>query len=148
MPAKRRSANSPDNSQGTVSTAHLAPYQFKPGQSGNPNGRPKNDNLASYIREHTNGGQEVADYFLAKFRQAETDNKTAREKWEAGDWLAAHGFSVPKPDDGSTSTPLAASVFAILIGLKPELLAELNRAAIALSANDVLDVQAVVKEGE
>lgn len=148
MPTKRRTENSPDNSTAVVSLPHLAPYQFKPGQSGNPAGRPKNDNLASYIREKTGGGQEVADYFLAKFRQPEVDNKAAKEKWAAGDWLASHGFSVPKPDDGEAATPLAASVFAILIGLKPELLAELNRAAIALSGNDVVDVTPTLTEGE
>ena len=29
------------NSKETVDVSHLKPYQFKPGQSGNPSGRPK-----------------------------------------------------------------------------------------------------------
>ena len=37
-----------ENRQKTVETKHLKPYQFKPGQSGNPGGRPK-DTLKAYV---------------------------------------------------------------------------------------------------
>ena len=32
-------------------TQRLAPYMWKPGQSGNPNGRPKEKTLKEYVRE-------------------------------------------------------------------------------------------------
>ena len=37
------------NSKNTVDVSHLKPYQFKPGQSGNPSGRPKGT-LKDYVR--------------------------------------------------------------------------------------------------
>ena len=37
----------PDNNR----AAHLAPFQFKKGQSGNPGGRPKGKSLKQYAKE-------------------------------------------------------------------------------------------------
>ena len=49
-------ANNPDN--------NLSPW--KPGQSGNPNGRPKGTrDLASYVLETTDGGKELVDSLLS-----------------------------------------------------------------------------------
>lgn len=46
--------------------AHLAQYKWQAGHTGNPGGRPKG--LASYIREHTMDGRELADFLLQAMR--------------------------------------------------------------------------------
>ena len=52
-------ANNADN--------NLSPWQ--PGQSGNPNGRPKGTrDLAGYVLETTDGGKELIDSLLAILR--------------------------------------------------------------------------------
>jgi hypothetical protein len=60
---------------------------FKPGQSGNPGGRPKG--LVSRIREQTRDGAEIADYMLGVFRDGEQPTKI---RLEAAAWLADRGF--------------------------------------------------------
>ena len=52
-------ANNPNN--------NLSPW--KPGQSGNPSGRPKGTrDLASYVLESTNGGKELKDALVSIVR--------------------------------------------------------------------------------
>ena len=52
-------ANNPEN--------NLSPW--KPGQSGNPSGRPKGTrDLAGYVLETTDGGKELIDSLLAILR--------------------------------------------------------------------------------
>jgi hypothetical protein len=54
----------PDNSQRNPAD-HLVPYRFKPGASGNPGGRPKNQSLTAILREKlagtSLGGHECLD---------------------------------------------------------------------------------------
>lgn len=63
---------------------------FKPGQSGNPGGRPV-FKFASWIREQTQEGKELAEIALYIARNNEED----RVKLEAVGWLADRGWGRP-----------------------------------------------------
>lgn len=84
--------------------ANLIPW--KPGQSGNPGGRPKG--LASLVREETKDGKELVEVMLKIVRGELTSTETyldkkgqphevvhepaPRDKIEAVKWLADRGF--------------------------------------------------------
>ena len=66
---------------------------WKPGQSGNPGGRPKGfAGLAAVIRKKTNDGEELVDFALGVLR-----NKKASigDRLEALEWLSVRGFGQP-----------------------------------------------------
>src|SRR3954469_14083584 len=64
--------------------AHL----WKPAQSGNPGGKPMG--LARRVREATNQGQRIIDIFTDILEGR--IKSTARDRIEAGRWLADRGF--------------------------------------------------------
>lgn len=47
---------------------HLANKQFKPGQSGNPGGRPKCAAMLAKLREETKDGVEIVEFLLGVMR--------------------------------------------------------------------------------
>jgi hypothetical protein len=74
---------------------------FMPGKSGNPKGRSKG--LSRYIRENTDDGQEIAEFFLKAFR-GEFDDPEFKEikpdrrlelQIEAAKWLTERGWGKP-----------------------------------------------------
>ena len=74
-----------ENTRGN--TANLIPW--KPGQSGNPGGRPKG--LASYIRENTFDGRELADFLMSVMRGHEVFSKVT-DRLKACEMLMDRAF--------------------------------------------------------
>ena len=60
---------------------------FKPGQSGNPSGKPKG--FAAKIREQTNGGEELVQFALDIWKNAQLPLK---ERWPAFMWLTEYAY--------------------------------------------------------
>src|SRR6202011_4050619 len=67
---------------------------FRPGQSGNPGGRPKG--LATLAREAVGGGRDLVAFYLAVFKGdtkvLRTRKITMRDRLQAAEWLAERGW--------------------------------------------------------
>ncbi len=74
-------------------------YAFKPGQSGNPAGRPKNP-LAAIIREETKEGREIVDKVLFILRTSEKNG----EILDAAIFLRDTGWHKPITPAASVDT--------------------------------------------
>jgi hypothetical protein len=75
---------------------HSLPPRWKPGQSGNPSGRPKG--LAHYIQAQTRKGVELVDWYLGIWRGAPAPLERvpkAAERFEAAQWLSDRGWGRP-----------------------------------------------------
>lgn len=72
-------------------------YQFKPGQSGNPGGRPRG--FSRYIRQQTKDGTELVDLMVKVLRGEPVNGQrrkpTLRDRMDAATWLADRGFGKP-----------------------------------------------------
>lgn len=76
--------------------AELQPYQFKPGESGNPVGRPKGwAGFAARVREATKEGVDLIDFMHKVLTGRSRPRPTLRDKIEAIKWLADRGFGKP-----------------------------------------------------
>lgn len=68
---------------------------WKPGQSGNPSGRPKDtDKVAAYIRDQTKGGREIADCVMRIMRRQE-EEVTNNDVIKASTFLWDRGLGKP-----------------------------------------------------
>lgn len=85
----------------------LAP-RYRPGQSGNPGGRPRRP-FAELIRRATKDGKELAEFYLAilrceriEVRNPDDTTQTIRryptmgERMSAAQWLGAYAFGRPR----------------------------------------------------
>lgn len=63
------------------------PWLFKPGQSGNPGGRPAG--LAALVKQETRDGAELVEFYLRILRGK---RQPLRYRLEAASWLADRGF--------------------------------------------------------
>lgn len=79
---------------------------WKPGQSGNPGGRPKG--LASYIRESTLDGRELAD-FLMEVMRGQTMYSKVTDRLKACEMLMDRAFGkqfAPEPGNDKNLKPI------------------------------------------
>jgi hypothetical protein len=90
------STTAPDNRGHFISNDPRA-RQWRPGQSGNPGGRPQS--FTALIRESTQDGAEIVQFVLTVFR-----NGSVRQRQWAADWLADRGFGRPIQMIGLMST--------------------------------------------
>jgi hypothetical protein len=88
--------------QTTLAPPQLRPYLFRPGQSGNPGGRPQS--LGRFIRERTENGGDLVAFHLAVVWGTQADlltwgiekTPTVAEKQASTNWLADRGFGKAK----------------------------------------------------
>ena len=127
---------------------------YKPGQSGNPSGRPKHQRdaakqLARYIQEETRDGREILDFLLAVLRwtPAESLKFHVEHGFEAVElehkqWAAAQlldrGFGRPTQsiDLVAEVAPISAADLAPLEAFSDEQLSVAAQALLALSVGD------------
>lgn len=65
---------------------------FKPGESGNPAGRPKGPTLAGLIRDRTKDGSTLVEFVATVF---EDEDEKRQLRMDAATWLADRGFGRP-----------------------------------------------------
>lgn len=103
-PASRDSSDQRPNS----APRRVVGRPFRPGQSGNPGGRPKG--LASRIREATRDGEDLVAFALRVFN-AEIPGVKIEHRLEALQWLSDRGWGKPVQSVELTGQePLAPAV--------------------------------------
>ena len=100
---------------------------WKPGQSGNPSGRPKSAlGIARAIRKQTGDGAELVAFYLEVFRD---EDEPVILRMKAAEWLADRGWgkAMQSIDVAVQAMPIDAS--AVMARLSTEALRELAEAA-------------------
>ena len=71
----------------------LGPHRWKPGQSGNPAGRPAG--LQSYIKSLTKDGNDVIRFYVQVFQGKHGARRSLKARMEAAQWLSDHLWGKP-----------------------------------------------------
>lgn len=116
---------------------NLTPW--KPGQSGNPNGRPSG--LAKRIREATNEGQDLVDFMSEVFRN---EREKTSDRITAATWLADRCWGRPAQAIELRSDE-AGTVREQLERMTPEERAELRR---RIEQRTLAELTEVEREGQ
>jgi hypothetical protein len=119
------------NSQNTVDTKPIPKglIPWKPGQSGNPGGRPQG--LSSYIRQHTKNGEELVTLLLQVARGEEGKFAKWADRLKAIEMLLDRGGwpkAISSPEDGKPIPILDME------SLKPEDLDKLEQFGLFLAS--------------
>lgn len=114
---------------------------FKPGQSGNPGGRPKGAaGVAKLIHEATGGGKELVEWALTIWRDA-TNTMTDR-KW-AFDWLSNRYMGTPVSMGALMIGDVSEATVRNIAALSDGDIAEIDRMFRVSEGLPILDVASV-----
>ena len=80
------------NTENSMETTRVVGRPFPKGVSGNPGGRPRG--LATYVRENTNGGDEIVQLMVSVMRGDVIGGQVPRirDRMDAATWLADRAF--------------------------------------------------------
>ncbi len=98
-----------ENSNKTVDTTHLKPYQFKPGESGNPGGRPKGTMKSYLAKKFMEMSEEEKEAFLIEHKvdgkaQIEFGEGKAKQDMEVSGKLSISNV-LDQLENGRQETP-------------------------------------------
>jgi len=83
------------NTENSMETTRVVGKPFPKGVSGNPGGRPRG--LAAYVRDSTDGGEEIVEIMVSVMRGDVIGGQVPRirDRMDAATWLADRAFGKP-----------------------------------------------------
>jgi len=88
-------AHMTQNTENSMETTRVVGKPFPKGVSGNPGGRPRG--LAAYVRDSTDGGEEIVEIMVSVMRGDVIGGQVPRirDRMDAATWLADRAFGKP-----------------------------------------------------
>lgn len=88
-------AHMTQDTENSMETTRVVGRPFPKGVSGNPGGRPRG--LAAYVRENTDGGEEIVELMVSVMRGDVIGGQVPRirDRMDAATWLADRAFGKP-----------------------------------------------------